>query len=236
MPTKQTTTGSNSTAFQFNAQSMQEYLKNLSTTMPWLRNNVTNPFNNDTFNQEQAIGQDQAGRAGQTASSNILNNASALGYGTTGGVFQTMMGNAARNTAGLKGQAFRGAVGNAVNRQMTSAGMLNAFQPLMTGSNSNFTQTQSQSGLGTWLPQVAGLALGAATAGATGGASMIGQGASKINPPMPSPNMNMFGANGPSPFSIGAGVPGYGYGSGTPMLANNVPGVFGGMFPGQAPY
>lgn len=162
MSTKNTTTGSNSTAFQFDPQSMQAYLQNLSTTMPFLRSNVTNPFGSDAFRQESAINQDNALNIGQRNKSNIINNAAALGYGTNGALFNSMIARAGRDTSGLQAQGFRSAVGNAVGRQMQSAAALNAFQPLMTGSSGNFNTTQTTSGLGTWLPQLVGSAAGAA--------------------------------------------------------------------------
>src|SRR6185312_9901643 len=170
MSTKQTSSGTNSTAFQFDPQSMNQYLSNIATTMPWLRNNVTNPYGSDAFKQESAINQDNALNVGARNKSNLLNNAAALGYGTSGGLFQSMLARAGRDTSNLQAQGFRSAVGNANTRQMQSAGMLNAFQPLMTGSKGSFTNTQTTSGLGTWFPQVIGAGLSAATMGAPAGA------------------------------------------------------------------
>ena len=152
--------------------------------MPWLRQNVINPFGSDAFRQESSINQDNALNVGARNKSNVLNNAAAMGYSTNGGLANSMLARAGRDTSSLQAQGFRGAVGNATARQMQSAGLLNSFQPLMTGSNGTFSNTQTTSGLGTWLPQLisagAGAAMSAATMGAGGGmgssASALGMG------------------------------------------------------------
>lgn len=212
MSTKNTTSGSNSTAFQFNPQTMTQYLSNLNATMPFLRSNVSNPFGSDAFKQESTANQDQATQLGQRNKSNILNNAAAMGYNTNGGLINSMLARAGRDTSNLQAQGFRSAVANANTRQMQSAGMLNAFQPLMTGSNGNFNSTQTTSGLGTWLPQLAGAALGAATGGLTGGltssAGALGMGLPNKVAPVSVPNpFNIPGMAGTGvPNSLFAGI------------------------------
>lgn len=171
MSTKQQTNSTSNTGFQFDPSSMQTYLKNIGTAMPWLQGNVTNPYGSSAFQQESSIGQDQAAKLGQRGVSNVAQNAAGLGYATNGGMFNSMLQRAGQNTSMMQGQAFRNAIGNANSRQMQSAGMLSSFQPLMTGSNSNSQQTQTTSGLGTWLPQLAGAALGAAGTAFSGGAT-----------------------------------------------------------------
>jgi hypothetical protein len=219
---------------------MEAYKQNIAQWLPTAQGLYKNPFNNDMFNQENTIGQDQAARVGARNKSNILNNANALGYGTSGGMFNSMMNRAGADTSMMQGQAFRGAVGNASQRAMTGLGMSSAFQPLMTGSNSNFTQTQQQSGLGTWLPQLAGMGIGAGMAAMTGGSSLAAtggmsraaggmsssfgggtaSGGSYTNP--------MFGGNTGSPFPSFGGT-GYGYGSSGSSGGNFVnPFMFGG--------
>lgn len=163
MSTKNTTTGSNQTAFQFNPGSMSAYTSNLASFLPFAQGLYQNPYGNQMFQQESAINQDQAANIGARNKSNVLANANAMGYSTNGGLINSMLASAGRATGNLQAQGFRSAVQNANSRAMTGLGISSAFQPLMTGSNSNFQQTQQTSGLGTWLPQVAGMALGAAT-------------------------------------------------------------------------
>jgi len=227
MSTKNTTTGSNSTSFQFDPGSMGAYQKNLGQYLPFAQSLYQNPFGNQMFQQENAIGQDQAASVGARNKSNVLANANAMGYGTNSGLMNSMLQRAGLDTGALQGQAFRGAVGNANQRAMTGLGISSAFQPLMTGSNSKFNQTQTTSGLGTWLPQVAGMALGAATAGfgAAGmggaGGSMAGAGAG-----VGSTGAGMGGIMGGIGSILGGGS-GYGYGAPTSGPKPN-PFAFGG--------
>lgn len=221
MSTKNTTSGSNSnsTSFNFNNDALGQYTANINNLMPWLRSNISNPFGSPMFQQESAIGQDQANQVGSRLKSNVLSNANALGYSTNSGLFNQLVQNAGYQTANLGGQAFRGAIGNAINRQNLSAGILSSFQPLLQGTNSTgtFNQTSQQSGLGTWLPQLASTAIGAGIGAFTGGAA-AGAGPQSVF----SGNMGEglgLGQSGPSgPPSFGGmigGLPGYGYGSGS---------------------
>ena len=208
---------------------MSQYLSNLSTTMPWLRQNVTNPFGSDAFRRESSINQDNALNVGARNKSNILNNAAAMGYSTNGGLINSMLGRAGRDTSSLQAQGFRSAVGNATNRQMQSAGLLNSFQPLMTGSNGTFTNTQTTSGLGTWLPQLISAGAGAAMnafmprAGAASGSSAgaLGMGLpNQVAPVSVSPVYN----------GVIGGYPGAGSASLPPGLATM------GLSPSPSPY
>jgi len=224
MSSKQTTDTKSNTAFQFDPSSMQAYQGNLATVMPFLRQQVNNPFGSDAFNQEKTISQDQARRVGQRNMSNVIQNAGALGYSTRSGIVNSMLNRATMNTNALQAQGFRGAIGNAVNRQMQSAGMLESYQPLLTGSNSNSQQVQQTSGLGTWLPQLAGAAIGAGASALTGGASSAAKGLgsfSNISQPSsifgaPSGFPGMNGVIGAFPGMNSGGMPsfygtGYGY-------------------------
>lgn len=225
MSTDNKTTGSNSTSFNFNGASLQAYLKNLGSFLPLAQSWMNNPYGNQTFQQESSANQDQAAKMGQRGVSNVTNNAAAMGYGTKGPAFNSMLNAAGRATNTLQAQGFRGAVGNANQRMQLGMQVSSAFQPLMTGTNSNFSQTQSTSGLGTWLPPVAGMALGAATAGAGGGFSAK----SAFQPSggsQPGTNWSngviggLPGQNGvPGGNAFGSGMPGmFGMGSGMPPV------------------
>lgn len=226
MSTKNTTTSSGSTGFQFDPNSMGAYQKNLATNMPFLQSNVTNPYGSSAFQQQSTINSDQAAKMGQRGVSNVANNAAAMGYSTSGAGFNSMLQRAGQQTNALQASGFRNAVTDANTRQMQSSQMLNSFQPLMTGSNNNSTSTQQQSGLGTWLPQLAGAAVGAGMGMATGGASsatamMPGQGNSNsiMSPLSPMPGFGVPGASPGAPptlFPNSGSMPsfygqGYGY-------------------------
>ena len=64
-----------------------------------------------------------------------------------------------------------------INRGIGISNALLNYQPLQTGQKSSMESTQTTSGVGTWLPQVAGMGLAAAMAPFTGGASLLGMGA-----------------------------------------------------------
>jgi hypothetical protein len=186
MSQKHTTTSNNSTAFQFDPASLNAYHSAINTALPLLQGFAKNPYDNDTYRLESTTGMDNAARLGGRGVSNVMNNAAALGYGTSGGAFNSMLAAAGRHTGSLQAQAARSAMLNASQRQLQSTGMLTAFQPLMTGSDSRGEQNQTSSGLGTWLPQLlgslGGAALGAFTggAGAAAGAGTAGSAGAKI--------------------------------------------------------
>lgn len=228
MSTDNKTTGRNATSFSFDGNSMAAYQKNLGSFLPTAQSWYQNPFGSQTFQQESTANQDQAGRVGARGVSNVTNNAAAMGYGTSGPAFNSMLNSAGRATGTLQAQGFRGAVASANQRAVTGLGISSAFQPLMTGSNSNFSQTQSQSGLGTWLPQLAGAALGAA-AGGMGGAGAASAFQPSGGGSQPGTNWSN-GIIGGLPGQNGVGG-GNAFGSGTPGMFGmgmQPPPVFGG--------
>lgn len=224
--TKSTTSGNQTTAFQFDPGSMAQYQQNLATWGPKARDFVNNPYQNASFQMESAIGQNNAAKLGARNMANLRGNAAAMGYNTSGGMFNSLLASSTRATSGMQSDAFRQSVMNANQRQMQSMGMLASFQPLMTGSSSNFNQTsqQQQSGLGTWLPQLISAGIGAAGSAFTG-----------------MPMMNSGGASaktiGTAPSGVGQGmgnvmngvgaVTGYGYGSQGPTPPPLPPGTWG---------
>lgn len=220
MSTKNTTNSTSATGFQFDPTSMAAYTKNLGINMPFLQGNVTDPYSSNAFQQESTINRDQAQRQGQRGVSNATQNGAAMGYSTSGGTANGLIQRAGQNTNAMAGQGFRSAITNANTRQMQSSQMLSAFQPLMTGSNSNSSSVSQQSGLGTWLPQVAGMALGAATAGMTGGASALASG-------IGGDGVSMLGSGSSiSPPNYGMGLGGFPGMTGTSM--SGLPNFYGG--------
>jgi len=126
---------------------------------------------------ERAIGQ-AFGRQRE----NLAQNALALGMPSSvaPGYFQSQLARSGRAQAGASAQ-------NVIqNKFFTDQSVQNllplaaAYRPLQTGGSfqSQGTSTQRTSGLGTWLPQLAGAAIGAAAgaAGGGGGGAAIGAG------------------------------------------------------------
>lgn len=239
--TTTTSSGTNQNTFNFDPQSLEAYHKNLGPTMDTLRGFATNPYGNPQFQLDQSVRMENASKLGLRGMSNVFNNARALGYGNNSGLMSSMINRAGRDTSSLQAQGFRDAAMNAGNRQMTSLGMLNAFQPLMTGSTGSYTgnQTQQESGTGTWLPQLISAGIGAGTAFATGGmsgaakgAGAVGKAGSGVMGAIPGfggggvPNSLFAGIGAGGPPGFGGG--GYGYGSqGSPFP----PSMFGGQQP-----
>lgn len=226
MSTKNTTNSTSATGFQFDPTSMAAYTKNLGINMPFLQGNVTDPYSSNAFQQESTINRDQAQRQGQRGVSNATQNGAAMGYSTSGGTANGLIQRAGQNTNAMAGQGFRSAITNANTRQMQSSQMLSAFQPLMTGSNSNSSSVSQQSGLGTWLPQVAGMALGAASSGLF---SSGGGGTSPDGSPMTAigNNPSMLGSGASiQPPNYGMGLGGFPGMTGTSM--SGLPNFYGG--------
>lgn len=118
---------------------------------------------------------------------NMTANALATGMNPNSAAFSSQLQRAGRATSGLQSNAFLNAYQVAQGQQNFAAQMAGAYRPLQTGGTSN--STEMTSGTGTWLPQLAGAAIGGATAFATAG--MSGGGATSA---------------GSSPSTSGAGL------------------------------
>ena len=129
---------------------------------------MSNPFGNPFMQTQQQMGTRQAQNLGGTQMSNISRNitGSGMGGGNMSPAALEMMQNQGRANTGLQSQlGFLQPMQNALGMQQNAMGIAANYRPLQTGG----TQTQSTGGLGTWLPQVAGMALGGLTGGLMGG-------------------------------------------------------------------
>lgn len=163
MSTKTNTDTSN----QYNAQGMGAYnslIPQFSSTVSSL---MSSPLNNSFFQNQLAQTQKSASQIGQRNISNIASNTRAGGGLLSGaGSFQTsQLNNAMLSNSANQSGAFNSSLNTALSNRNFALQSAEGFNPLQTGSQT----TQSKSGLGTWLPQVAGAALGAATGGGGGG-------------------------------------------------------------------
>lgn len=152
----------------YNPAAMDAYNANISSIMPVLRDYATNPYGNSFFNLNRSMLSNQAAGLGQTNMNSLMSNLKTSGLGDRAGFAQSLIGQSGRATSGLQANANWQAMQQALAQQNFSLGTLSSFQPLMTGSNT----TQQTSGLGTWLPQLAGAALGGLTGGL--GSSLMG--------------------------------------------------------------
>jgi hypothetical protein len=220
MSTKTTTTQQN----QYDPTAMNAYQGMTGALNPAVRGYINSPFSNPFFQTQQQMGNNQANMMNQTNMSNIARNWTASGMGSSNSpAMLEMMNNQMR--AGTNTRAnlgFLAPMQNALNMQQNSMGIAASYRPLQTGD----TTTTKKSGLGTWLPQLAGGALSMATGGMFGGGG-VPQSAAQVNNvwgsgdmttlnqpmagtsqnlpfQMPSDNMDMGGYNfnGPSPFMM----------------------------------
>lgn len=141
---------------------------------------VNNPYGNQFYQQTLTQGMNSANQINQNQQQNLSQNISRSGIGenSAAGAMLHQMGGymASHNQAG----AFLNASNQA--QSMYGQGMNFLSNPLATGGTMHGVQTEQSGGLGTWLPQVAGMALGAASGGlsaAGGGAKAVASGMMK---------------------------------------------------------
>jgi hypothetical protein len=141
-----------------------------------ISNLMSSPLNNSFFQNQLAQSQGAASQIGQRNISNVASNTRASGGLLSGaaGYNTASLNNAMLSNSANQSGAFNSSLNTALSNRNFGIQSAESFNPLQTGANT----TQSKSGLGTWLPQVAGAALGAATGGVGGGllGSVLGGG------------------------------------------------------------
>jgi hypothetical protein len=178
---------------QFNAQGMNTYNNMQGGFGTAVNSYMSNPFSNPFMQQQQQMGTNQANQTGQTAMSNITRNWNMTGSSGNNPAYMEMINNQARMNSQQRSQlGFQNPMQNAFTAQQNAMGMASQYKPLQTGS------TQSQSGLGSWLPQIVGGGLSALTGGLMGGGGSTSQ-AGGSGMQMPS-----FGMSGPTGGSYDA--------------------------------
>lgn len=167
MSTKQETDSTNT--LNYDPTALAQYQKLISGGSNVLSQYINNPFGNQFY--QMGLGQSMAGanQLGQQNINSLTNNMKVSGIGGNSGnaYQQAMMSNIGRGNQSLRSQANIQNVMQAFQRQMTATGMGMSFSPLLTGQKGQTTQTQS--GLGTWLPQLLGALGGAGMSALTGG-------------------------------------------------------------------
>ena len=203
MSTKKTTTSTN----QYNSQSMGQYNKLQNQYGGLLSQYMNNPMGavSGIYDQSGQMAQQNAAQLGQSGMSNLANNQAASGFGGTNmpAYMQSQIAAQGRATSGMQSNAFlqNNLAKNqaALGVQQFGASQAGMYRPLQTGG----TQTKQTGGLGSWLPQVAGGALGMAMT------AMTGRGSGMFSPntggPSNSPNTN------PSPNNVTSNSGGLGF-------------------------
>jgi len=183
---KQTSTG------QFDPTSMGVYQGLQSQFGNAISSEINNPYGNMAFNTQLGMMRQQQGASGASQNQATLQRMQAMGVNPQSAFFQSQMGKNQRQQMASTGQGYNNLLLQAQQLRQSAIGQAGSYRPLQTGS----TQVQQQSGVGSWLPQVLGGALGIAGGAMTGGmSSMFGGG----------------GGGGMGAFSMGGGQnPSYG--------------------------
>lgn len=171
MSTKQQTQSSNQ--IQYSPTGTTAYNSLIPQSTSTLSDIQQNPLQSMFFQNLFGQAAKSIGTAGQAANKNIFGNLAASGMAgrSLPGYAASMLRANSRATSGQKAGAMTNLLNQAQALRYSAAGTGAAFQPLMTGSSGN--QTTTTSGLGTWLPQLAGAAIGGVTSGLTGGLSSL---------------------------------------------------------------
>lgn len=154
MPTKTTNTNTNS----YNPGSLSNFNSFLTTGARVLNQNVQDPTKQIGFNQRLQMGNQNLFNMFHNRNSQIGSRASLFG-GQVPGFLQSQLNNNSRGLAGAQASNFNQNLLYADRlRQQSADAMLN-YRPLQTGG----TQTQQQSGSGTWLSPIVSAGLRIAT-------------------------------------------------------------------------
>jgi hypothetical protein len=166
MSTKKTTTTTN----QYDPGSMGAFKAFTGAAQPVLLDYMKDPQKASYFLLQAGMLDRYARSQGASGVQNILGNARTGFSGDLPAYLQASLARSGRQTGALRANSFLQALLQAEENRRWATGTGLSYQPLQTGQKS----VQKNSGLGTWLPQVASLALGAALAPFTGGASLLG--------------------------------------------------------------
>lgn len=200
MSTKTQTNQSSTNKLNYDPSSLAMYQSLTGGAGGILKGLMNDPFGNALY--QMGLGQSQKG-AIQGGANNMgvlqqLMKTSGL-TGTAGQGFQAAQtAKIGRANQSLMAGANTSNVMNALQRQLQATGMAMSFQPLLKGTSGTSQSTQTQSGLGTWLPQVLGAGLGMASGFMGGGGGMLSA---------------MGGSGGSLPNQATAPSGGYGFGS-----------------------
>ena len=153
MSTKTTTDSTN----QYNTAANTTYNAFQPQIMSQLMQMAQNPLGNSYFQHQLAQQQAAAQQINQRSQSNSLQNLRTGGgvLSNSGGVVASLINRNQMQGSALQSNAFNSAMNSALQNRNMALMSMQSYQPLQTGS----TTTQSTSGLGTWLPQVAGMAM-----------------------------------------------------------------------------
>lgn len=195
----------------YDPQSLANYHTANDAATNTLTSYMQDPYKNGFFNQTLAMGQRQIGSQTSTQYANLRARLNQGGWGNGTGdnpAFAASMNNQImRANSGNQATMLNSLLSQYGTQRLQAAGMANALQPLNTGQtgNSSGTSTSQTSGLGTWLPQVLGAAVGGVASAATGG--LMGGGGTSSGAGYGSGNNNIYPTGGVGGGTFQMGVP-----------------------------
>jgi len=135
---------------------------------------INDPFGGPLFNLWLQNMQKQTSQSQGRNARNIMQNAGQFSLNNPGAFQASQLARNSRGTSAMQQNALFNAFQMANQNRFNAMQLGQSFNPLLTGQNT--TSVQKTSGLGTWLPQVAGIAASIGLAPFTGGASLAGMG------------------------------------------------------------
>lgn len=203
MSTKTQTNQTSSNQLNYDPSSLQNYQSLTGSGTSSLLGYMNSPFNNAAYNMGIGASQKGAAQMGNQSMQSLMQNMKTSGIsGNSGQGFQmAQMGKIGRSNLSIMGQANTANVQSALQRQMQATGMGMSYSPLLKGTSGNSQSTQTQGGLGTWLPQLLGAGLGAAMGGFGGGAAAGGGANATMAATQSMPSSQWGGASGFPGFS-----------------------------------
>ena len=173
MSTKKTTTASQAGVFDPGA--MQQYQSLTGAGGQALSDEIRNPYGNMFFNQQLGMQRRQIGQGFQQGQQALQQRAQAMGINPSSPAYFSQLNKLQRQMQSEQSQGYNQLLLGASNIRQGAISQAMNFRPLQTGQHG--VQTEQSSGLGTWLPQVAGMGLSLATGGMSGMGAGGGMGA-----------------------------------------------------------
>lgn len=161
------TTNQTKTSASFDPNSMGVFQGLTSTYGSAIQDEIQNPYSNMFFNTQLAMGNQGQQASSSAGNSALLQRAQAMGINPSSPLFMQMMAQQQRGNQSNQSNMFNNLLLQAAQLRQGAIGQAGSYRPLQTGQ----TSTQKQSGVGSWLPQIAGAAIKGGMAAATGGAS-----------------------------------------------------------------
>ncbi len=130
-----------------------------------IQSEINDPYSNMAFNTQLQMGNQAVQQQNNQGNQALLQRLQGSGINPSSPLYQSQLGMMQRSGMARQSGMYNNLLLNATQLRQQAIQQALGYKPLQTG----MTNVQSQSGLGTWLPQVAGMAMGAATMGMGGG-------------------------------------------------------------------